>query len=311
MSRNAVGLLLLALAAGGCGSPPAGGAGRLLPGSGVGSRGPGGRGARGLPADRGDATQRLGRGHRRRRAGRGDADARLLRHAAAARAGARGPGHRLHQRPGVLLDPRPDGLRRPAACVRRGGTGAGRRPCVPGRGVQPGQRAVHRGPGVRRRSGRRHRGPHLRDRGAGGRRRRDHRGGPAGTALLVTSSYAESRPGPILDDGIVPGRQALAPVLEAMRAFGSSPATSATPSTPASTVPADFPLGHDLPEDGGDYDVVAPSPGADGVGEVEVCGSTVWPAGASEARLAVNAAGPSTSTPATSSCWPTPGSPRP
>jgi hypothetical protein len=114
---------------------------------------------------------------------------------------------------------------------------------------------------------------------------------PVGSALLVTSSYAEWSPGPVLDDGITQGRQALAPVLEAMQAFGEA-VLSTPPSTAASAVPADFPLGLDLPEDGGDFDVVPPSPEADGVGEVEVCGSTVWPAGASEARLAVNAHGP-------------------
>lgn len=73
---------------------------------------------------------------------------------------------------------------------------------------------------------------------------------PVGTALLVTSAYAEWSPGPVLDDGIAQGRQALAPVLEAMRAFGE-----ATPSASPSPVPAGFPLGLDLPEDGGNHDV--------------------------------------------------------
>ena len=61
---------------------------------------------------------------------------------------------------------------------------------------------------------------------------------------------------------------------------------------PAPTIPADFPLDLDLPEADGDHTVTPPSPEADGVGEVEVCGSTVWPAGAAVARLATNAHGP-------------------
>jgi hypothetical protein len=65
-----------------------------------------------------------------------------------------------------------------------------------------------------------------------------------------------------------------------------------TPSEPVATVPADFPLDVDLPADGGDYDVTAPSAEADGVGEVEVCGSVVWPPGAAAARLAASASGP-------------------
>jgi hypothetical protein len=107
---------------------------------------------------------------------------------------------------------------------------------------------------------------------------------PVGSAVLVTSAYAEWSPGPILDDGITRDIEALAPVLEAMRAFGGP--------TSAATIPADLPLDLDLPEADGDHDVAPPSPEADGVGEVEVCGSTVWPAGATEARLATNAHGP-------------------
>ena len=57
---------------------------------------------------------------------------------------------------------------------------------------------------------------------------------PVGTALLVTSSYAEWSPGPVLDDGITQGRQALAPVLEAMQAFG--------PATVAPTAGAEAPV---------------------------------------------------------------------
>lgn len=60
---------------------------------------------------------------------------------------------------------------------------------------------------------------------------------PVGTALLVTSAYAEWSPGPVLDDGIAQGRQALTPVLEAMRAFGPEHADARTPDGPAG-VPA-------------------------------------------------------------------------
>ena len=62
----------------------------------------------------------------------------------------------------------------------------------------PDSETAHRGPGVRRRPGRRHRGPHLRDRGAGGRRRRDHRGGPRGhrPARHVVVRRVESRADP-------------------------------------------------------------------------------------------------------------------
>lgn len=42
---------------------------------------------------------------------------------------------------------------------------------------------------------------------------------PMGTALLVTSSYGEWSPGPLLDQGVADGIDALAPVLEAMRPF--------------------------------------------------------------------------------------------
>ncbi|WP_457206457.1 hypothetical protein [Nocardioides sp. P5_C9_2] len=106
---------------------------------------------------------------------------------------------------------------------------------------------------------------------------------PVGATLLVTSAYGEWSPGPILDEGITQGVEALAPVLAAMR--GGQP-------VPTATIPADFPLDLDLPRDDGDHDVTSPSPGADGVGEVEVCGSIVWPAGAVEARLATDAHGP-------------------
>lgn len=107
---------------------------------------------------------------------------------------------------------------------------------------------------------------------------------PVGTALLVTSAYAEWTPGPVLDDGIAQGLQALAPVLDAMSVFGE-PAQGAT-------VPADFPLDVDLPADDGDHTIVPPSPDADGVGEVEVCGTGVWPVGPTQSRLATTAHGP-------------------
>ena len=73
----------------------------------------------------------------------------------------------------------------------------------------------------------------------------------------------------------------------------SAPSPTVTsPSESVAVVPADVPLDVGLPADGGDYDVEAPSAEADGIGEVEVCGSVVWPPGAAEARLATSASGP-------------------
>ncbi|WP_107772061.1 hypothetical protein [Nocardioides sediminis] len=68
--------------------------------------------------------------------------------------------------------------------------------------------------------------------------------------------------------------------------------TETSPTEVAATVPADLPLDLDLPADGGDYEVTAPSAEADGIGDLEVCGSVVWPPGRAEARLATSASGP-------------------
>ena len=318
MSRNPLPrLLLLALAAGGCGvaaeAGPAADAGRRpsrlrrRPPADPATAVPGG-----LPDHRGDAAQRLRRGHRRRARRRRDADARLLRHPAAARAGARRPAHGRVQRARVLLDPRPDGLRRPERRGRRGGARCWtpRRAC-PVEESGPGSELLTE---VRASAPARGPPPWSTPTRTGGRVGlgaeiievvpRGHR-----PARHVVVRRVESRPDPRRRHRRR-DVEALAPVLEAMRAFGEArPRRRPDASRPSCGLPARTST---CPEDGGDYDVVAPSPEADGVGEVEVCGSTAL-AGRARRRRGWRSTptGPSTSTPATSSCWPTPTSPRP
>ena len=85
----------------------------------------------------------------------------------------------------------------------------------------------------------------------------------------------------------------------------SSPGADASTAVPAPTaptaptsleqIPDDFPLAEGLPRDDTDVEVSAPSPDGDGMGEVEMCGTVVWPAGGSgdaPARLVTSAHGP-------------------
>jgi hypothetical protein len=81
----------------------------------------------------------------------------------------------------------------------------------------------------------------------------------------------------------------------ALDVFDTGSAPSEEPG-PDVTIPADFPLGVGMVEDGGDYEVSPPSADDDGVPPVEMCGRVVWPAGDSSggpvARLVTGAVGP-------------------
>lgn len=131
---------------------------------------------------------------------------------------------------------------------------------------------------------------------------------PVGAALLVTSTYAQwtrDEARQAVDQTVAPLRESVA----ALEMFddGTTPTGEATPETgpesspesspgtaPDVTIPAGFPLGAGMVADGGDFDVSAPSPDGDGMGEVEMCGRVVWPAGDGRgtARLVTSAEGP-------------------
>lgn len=110
---------------------------------------------------------------------------------------------------------------------------------------------------------------------------------PVGAALLVTSTYGQWAP----DETANAVGQTVEPLRETVGALemfddGTTPTDepSADPSEPATAdpsavveVPADFPLAAGLPEDGGDFDVTAPTTD-DRMDPVEMCGQPVWPA---------------------------------
>ncbi|NYE37315.1 hypothetical protein F4692_002448 [Nocardioides cavernae] len=140
---------------------------------------------------------------------------------------------------------------------------------------------------------------------------------PAGAALLVTQEYGEWED---LDAGLDAAAGTLGTVIAALQSFADGGTPTATPTgTPTETpteepaeepagtpteepagtpvvteVPADFPLGTGLPEGDDETDVYGPSPDADGMGEVEMCGRVVWPASGAGAtrRLVTGALGP-------------------
>ena len=123
---------------------------------------------------------------------------------------------------------------------------------------------------------------------------------PVGAALLVTSTYGQWT----RDEAQLAVDQTVEPLRESVAALemfddGTTPTDepSAEPSpdpAPDVTIPADFPLGAGMVADGGDFDVSAPSPDGDGMGEVEMCGRVVWPAADARgtARLVTSAEGP-------------------
>jgi hypothetical protein len=124
---------------------------------------------------------------------------------------------------------------------------------------------------------------------------------PVGAALLVTSIYGQwprDEAQEAVDQTVEPLRQTVAAL--AMFDDGSTPTDepSAEPGAeppPGVTVPGDFPLGAGMVEDGGDFEVTAPSSDAEGRGAVEMCGREVWPSAGSAhnvTRLVTTALGP-------------------
>ena len=120
---------------------------------------------------------------------------------------------------------------------------------------------------------------------------------PAGQAVLVSSTYRDSDAAGadrLVDASVA----ALTDTVAALRALVGAEETGSTPSTTptaATTIPDDFPLAAGLPHGDADVEVSAPSADGDGIGEVEMCGTVVWPAGGSgdaPARLATSAHGP-------------------
>lgn len=117
---------------------------------------------------------------------------------------------------------------------------------------------------------------------------------PVGAALLVTSTYGQWTPDEAqqaVDQSVEPLRETVAAL--ALFDDGTTPRTE--PSPAVAEIPADFPLGVGMVEDGGDLEVHPPSSDGDGVGAVEMCGREVWPSAASAgdvARLVTSALGP-------------------
>jgi hypothetical protein len=128
---------------------------------------------------------------------------------------------------------------------------------------------------------------------------------PVGAALLVTSTYGQWSEDD-LEQALDATRGPLQGTVDALAMFadGSTPspgAESEEPEEPAATspgvreIPGDLPLAAGLPEDGGDFEVAAPSPDGEGMGEVEMCGRVVWPLGGTAGgtrRLVTGATGP-------------------
>lgn len=121
---------------------------------------------------------------------------------------------------------------------------------------------------------------------------------PVGAALLVTSTYGQWTDA-TLEDGVAETVDAVRPTVEALAQFDDGatpvPSESATISTDVPAVPEDFPLAVGFPEPDGETEVSTPSADGEGMGEVEMCGSVVWPidqtAGGSR-RLVTAAHGP-------------------
>jgi hypothetical protein len=121
---------------------------------------------------------------------------------------------------------------------------------------------------------------------------------PVGAALLVTSTYGQWTPDEAqqaVDQTVEPLRETVAAL--ALFDDGTTPThePSTEPSPAVAEIPADFPLGVGMVEDGGDFEVHPPSSDGDGVGAVEMCGREVWPSAASAgdvARLVTSALGP-------------------
>jgi hypothetical protein len=129
---------------------------------------------------------------------------------------------------------------------------------------------------------------------------------PVGAALLVTSTYGQwtrDEAQQALDHSVEPLRQTVAAL--AMFDDGATPTTepgeepseepSSEPGPVVTEIPAGFPLGAGMVEDGGDFEVSPPSSDGEGVGVVEMCGREVWPSAehaGDVARLATSAHGP-------------------
>jgi hypothetical protein len=109
---------------------------------------------------------------------------------------------------------------------------------------------------------------------------------PVGAALLVTSTYGQWTDA-TLEDGVAETVDAVRQTVDALAQFddGTTPSSEATPepSESATTspdvpaIPDDFPLAVGLPEDDGETKVSPPAPDGEGMGEVAMCGSEVWP----------------------------------
>jgi hypothetical protein len=119
---------------------------------------------------------------------------------------------------------------------------------------------------------------------------------PVGAALLVTQTYGEW---PDVSEGIARTADAVAEVVDAMAVFADPETTTTAPGTAppqASTeIPDDFPLAAGLPQDDGETEVSPPSQDGDGMGEVDMCGTVVWPVldtPGGTTRLLASASGP-------------------
>lgn len=120
----------------------------------------------------------------------------------------------------------------------------------------------------------------------------------AGNAVLMARTYGQAIDQDV-DEILTGTTSALRRTVAAMAAFddGTAPApdpeTAAVDGTPV--VPQDFPLGADMPSDGGDFQVEAPAPTSEVFDGVTVCGKDVWPvtgtAGGTD-RLVTTALGP-------------------
>ncbi len=126
---------------------------------------------------------------------------------------------------------------------------------------------------------------------------------PVGAALLVTSTYGQwTRRG--FEEGVTQTADAVRRTVAALSAFGEVPTTTVVPTgtdEPSAAadgpdeIPVDFPLAAGLPANDGETRVSTPSSDGEGIGEVEMCGTVVWPidgTAGGTSRLLTRALGP-------------------
>jgi len=106
---------------------------------------------------------------------------------------------------------------------------------------------------------------------------------PVGAALLVTSTYDQWSEADVqsgIDATVEPLRETVAALEMFDDEEGTAspePSASATAEPQGPEIPEDFPLAVGFDADNADNEVSAPSADGDGLGELEMCGTVVWP----------------------------------